>query len=328
MKISIIIPIFNTEGYITACLNSILNQTYENLEILIIDDFSTDNSIKVIEDFQLKDDRIKLIKNTTTLGLAETKNIGINNITGEYFCIIHSDDFIDKNYIEVFVNVLNNNNNLNCICNYKIYKYFGIYNKQNYYAKYKTIFPVYQETSIIHPSIIYMPNYCWCKIYKTSFVKNNNLMFIKDLQFEDIYFNEILKTKLETIYFIENSTYYYTQNPNSLVNLINNKSINILDPIYIIYNIFQYYKKYNYLNHYQLNLVWLKQIFFKQKDPEIFFQEMKKIFLKMKFDILKNQKIYSKGIIKFFNLVINNNYLKFKIKNYLLNNKIFNVFIK
>ena len=95
-KISVIIPIYNSSRYIKECIQSVLNQTYKNIELIIVDDMSTDNSIDIVEQFD--DDRIRLIRLSQNVGAALARNKGIEGAVGEYICFIDSDDYwvIDK----------------------------------------------------------------------------------------------------------------------------------------------------------------------------------------------------------------------------------------
>jgi glycosyltransferase involved in cell wall biosynthesis len=110
-KISVIIPNYNNEQYLSQCIKSVLNQTYKNLEIIIIDDFSTDESVKIIEKYKNKDKRIKLIKNHKNLNVSRTKNIGIKNSSSEWITTLDSDDYYYSKYkIEKEVKQLKLNN--------------------------------------------------------------------------------------------------------------------------------------------------------------------------------------------------------------------------
>ena len=90
-KVSIIIPMYNSEKYILDCLNSIINQTYRNIEVIVVDDCSTDNSVKLVK--SLKDERIKLIKQKKNKGVSKARNKGVYNSTGSYLCFLDSDDY-------------------------------------------------------------------------------------------------------------------------------------------------------------------------------------------------------------------------------------------
>lgn len=105
MKISVIIPVYNIEKFIERCVNSIINQTYKNLEIILVDDGSTDNSGKICDEFAKKDSRIIVIHKSNK-GLSDTRNIGIEKATGDYLSFIDGDDWIEKDTYEQFL--LNN----------------------------------------------------------------------------------------------------------------------------------------------------------------------------------------------------------------------------
>ena len=95
-KVSVIVPVYNTSLYLEECLNSIINQTYKNLEIIIVNDNSKDNSLEVISKF--KDKRIKLINLKKNVGVAVARNKGVETSTGDYICYMDSDDYwcLDK----------------------------------------------------------------------------------------------------------------------------------------------------------------------------------------------------------------------------------------
>ena len=102
-KVSIIIPVYNVEPYLDQCLESVIKQTYKNLEIIIINDGSTDNSVSIIKKYQKIDQRIIFINNYKNEGLGVTRNIGIRISTGEYLYCVDSDDWLELNAIELLV---------------------------------------------------------------------------------------------------------------------------------------------------------------------------------------------------------------------------------
>ena len=102
LKITIIIPCYNCEKYIKKCVESILNQTYQNIEIILINDGSTDNTDAVINLIMENTTNIVYINKENT-GVSDTRNVGINEATGDYIMFIDSDDFIEHNYINEFV---------------------------------------------------------------------------------------------------------------------------------------------------------------------------------------------------------------------------------
>ena len=131
-KLSIIIPIYNTAKYLKECLESVVNQRYKNIEVICVDDGSTDDSVKIVEEFCQKDNRFKLIK-CAHQGVSRTRNIGLENTTGEYITFIDSDDTIEP---EIYVESLKYIKMADFVC-FKI-KVFGenLFNNRKAEKKY------------------------------------------------------------------------------------------------------------------------------------------------------------------------------------------------
>ncbi|WP_153048944.1 glycosyltransferase family 2 protein, partial [Streptococcus suis] len=88
------------ENYLRQCLDSIIGQTYHNLEILLIDDASTDNSLTICHEYQARDKRIRLLKKTSNVGIADSRNLGLENMSGDFVTFVDSDDYLESNFIE------------------------------------------------------------------------------------------------------------------------------------------------------------------------------------------------------------------------------------
>lgn len=108
-KVSVIVPIYKVEKYIHRCINSIINQTYENLEIILVDDGSPDNCGKIIDDYASKDSRIITIHQANG-GQSKARNEAMKIATGDYYCFVDSDDYLNLNMIEKLVSLLLDNN--------------------------------------------------------------------------------------------------------------------------------------------------------------------------------------------------------------------------
>ena len=112
--ISVIVPIYNVEKYLERCLDSIIKQTYKNLDIILVDDGSIDNSTKICDEYVKKDSRIKVIHKENG-GLSDARNVGIDNSDGKYICFIDSDDYIELDMIEnLYDGIVKNNANICC----------------------------------------------------------------------------------------------------------------------------------------------------------------------------------------------------------------------
>lgn len=165
-KVSVIIPMYNSSKYILECINSVINQTYKNLEILLIDDKSTDDTLKIVS--SIKDRRIKLIKLRKNSGAAITRNKGIEAATGDYICFLDSDDYWVENKIEKQVKFIKD--------------------KAFIYSKY-----MYLKNGKTH--IANVPEYfTYNKLLKNSAIFTSTVMLnMKYLDKEDIYMPNIRK---------------------------------------------------------------------------------------------------------------------------------------
>ena len=172
-KISIIIPVYNVEKYLAECLDSLINQTLKDIEILCIDDGSKDNSLEILNEYAAKDDRIKVFAQKNS-GPGAARNLGIQHAKGEYLTFVDSDDWLKENAMEVVYNCAIEKNT-------DMLFFSGI----NYYDEF------YQETVFLknvivdkelinfensYRSCLGLPVSTYGKLYKTEFLKKNNII--------------------------------------------------------------------------------------------------------------------------------------------------------
>lgn len=200
--VSIVVPVYNAEDHVTLCLNSILNQTYKNIEVIIVNDGSTDNSKKIVTSFQKKYKNIIRVINKSNSGVADTRNIGVKYASGEYITFCDNDDYMDNNLIETYVNNIGNNDIL--VGGYVREKYSG-----------KIIFIRKLKEGIISP---YIQMASWGKLYNLSFIKKNNIKFLKNAIADDFYFNIFAYNLTNRIKIIDNIGYHWMFNDKSLSN--------------------------------------------------------------------------------------------------------------
>ena len=115
--ISIIVPVYNTEMYLDKCVTSLINQTYRNIEIILVDDGSTDNSGKMCDSYAQKDNRIKVIHQTNA-EVGAARNVGLKNVSGQYIGFVDSDDYVEHDMYEVLLKTLLQNNVSIVSCSY------------------------------------------------------------------------------------------------------------------------------------------------------------------------------------------------------------------
>lgn len=219
-KISIIIPVYNAEKYIGRCLESVVNQTYRNLEIICVDDGSTDNSYKIIEEKAKQDNRIILIKQKNQ-GVSIARNTAIENLTGDYIMFLDSDDYMEQNMCEIMYKAINEFETDVIRCNYnRVYENgISFKNKNNNLPmKHK----IYKEEIMkdILPEFIKgnIRSYLWLLIIKSEIVKNKNLRFVPNIKMmQDKLFYIKLLQNINSIYQIDNCCYNYFCNSNSTI---------------------------------------------------------------------------------------------------------------
>lgn len=238
--ISVIVPIYNVEKYVSKCIDSIINQSYGNIEIILVDDGSTDNSSSIIEDYKKIDKRIKVYHKKNG-GLSDARNFGIKKSKGNYFCFIDSDDWIDKDFIEfLYRNLIENDCEIS-ICN----KYIDYDDGTQWIPSSSNRITIMEkEKALIYLNSFKGFDMSACdKMFKRSSFEN--IEFPIGKKCEDFY--TIFKTfdQCEKIVFIDTPKYHYFQRKGSITR---NNNINTSYVDAAIYQI-------NYFEKKHLNLV-------------------------------------------------------------------------
>lgn len=181
-KISVIVPIYNAEEYLEKCLNSILGQTYTNLEIILVNDGSKDKSLEIMERFKNQDQRIIVI-NKENGGVSSARNKGIEAATGKYVIFIDADDYIEPNMFEVLAEDLFKNNVDMSMCGYRNVDING-----NILYESKPMAEKYFDARVFKNNLFkedYYRDLICNKLFKLEIIKDNNVRF-----HEDIHVNE------------------------------------------------------------------------------------------------------------------------------------------
>ena len=204
-KVSIIIPIYNVAEHLCRSLDSVCNQTLSDIEIILIDDCSTDNSLEIMEQYAQKDNRIKIIKLKNNSGAAIARNKGLDIATGEYLGFIDPDDEIDLNYYEVLYNTAKNENADVVKCKRKNIRLDGEVTYSHLNEKIKNRGK-------------YFFSYEWTTaIYNTKFIHTNNIRFPEEcIKAQDIVFLSRVVHKLKKLVINETVKYIYYKRDNSL----------------------------------------------------------------------------------------------------------------
>lgn len=220
--ISIIIPIYNVAPYIIECLESVYNQSYPNIEVILVNDCSTDESMQIVDDYLISKQfkEIKIIHHPHNKGLSEARNTGINHAIGDFIFFIDSDDYITSNCIESFVSLALKYRTTNVI--------FGSATPlpttwdKICISSNKDFIPEYTDNvSWIRKSfskIGFIPVTAWNKLIRKEHIVKNNLYFKEGIIYEDQLWNFKLGNSIQSIAFNKEPTYTYRYVPNSIIN--------------------------------------------------------------------------------------------------------------
>lgn len=202
IKFSIIIPAYNSEKYIEKCLENIIKQTYKNIEIIVVDDCSTDGTLKILEKYN----QIKLYKTKVNSRQGAARNIGLEYCTGDYILFIDADDYLyDINVIEKIADRINKSDNPDIV--YLGMKIEGkrnlelIPNEENCKKEYR----------LAENPFINVINICW----KKSLIEENNIRFPEQIRYEDVYFAFVAIEKAKTYAFADFIYYIYNNRDES-----------------------------------------------------------------------------------------------------------------
>ena len=220
--ISVIIPAYNVEEYVYKCLKSVLSQTYANLEVIVINDGSTDNTSAIVKKHE-SDPRLKLIDQQNA-GVSAARNAGIAAASGELLTFVDSDDYLEPRMYELLYSAMSDNSADMAVCNYNLI-YDDRTDKQ--YSK------ILDETADIYDDVYgYFCKYCacprpnnyiWTRLYRTDIVRKSGVRFEDYRLGDDTLFNFKLLPHIRRTAFIEDGLYNYYQRGNSNVYTVASK---------------------------------------------------------------------------------------------------------
>ncbi|MFA7687943.1 MAG: glycosyltransferase [Moheibacter sp.] len=220
MKVSINIPVYKCEKYILRCLESVKSQTYKNLEIILVNDQTPDNSLEIVEKFIVENPAltIKLIHHPENMGLSVVRNTGIDNSTGKYIYFLDSDDEITEDCIELLVNDIESKkvemviaqNRWVDMRNHSTKDFgFPTHSLQKVYRNNESIFQAYSENKF--------PVVSWNKLISLDFIRTNNIYFVPGLFAQDELWFFHLILKINSLSIIDNITYWYYLHSESVI---------------------------------------------------------------------------------------------------------------
>lgn len=239
--ISVIVPIFNTEKYLHNCIRSILNQTYQDLQIILIDDGSTDKSGEIADSYAEKDERCIVIHQSNK-GNAEARNTGITHASGEYIIFVDGDDYIHPQMLEILINTLcNSDADFSMVLHEKVYEYstplptstdadttFTLTQKELLQRFWNIGFTGRSEISVMDSHVV------WGKLFKRN--KISDLRF-KSVNAEDVDFCNRIYLRVKSVIVINRKLYYYLQQNSSIThNMSGTSYLNVMKTYHMCLN--------------------------------------------------------------------------------------------
>ena len=287
--ISVIIPVYNDEEYLYVCLNSVLNQFYQDFEVICIDDASTDSSLEILEYFAHKDSRIKILKNKTNKGPGYSRNQGLKIAEGKYISFLDADDWLSPDAFEILINKAEKDNlDLLIFKSIMFYEDSHDFDTETYYdIEFMDKFEnkIFNHFDLDKAKLFTIPNNPLNKFYLKSFLNKNSIRFTNVATHEDAPFFYKVITSAEKISIVNKHLYTYRNNPHNLIEentdfLFDNINISylILDVFIENFQLYQYYKKetLSYIFH-MLNSKYEE---LNDKFKEMFFKEIQGVYKK------------------------------------------------
>jgi len=228
--ISIIIPVYNAEKYLIRCIESILNQTYKNFELILVDDGSSDHSLSICNEFKMKDERLKVL-HISNSGSAVARNKGLEIMTGEYLIFVDADDWIEKDAIQKTLDSIRSSKD-DII-------FFSVFSTEKNNTYHVGKIPKFNKDKILkcilsgdtseYSDMGYYIDSIWAKIYRRSFIEENSIRFPdKLIRSQDTVFSLYTTELAKSISFNDYRFYHYEKNEDSICNKYSNKSVRII----------------------------------------------------------------------------------------------------
>lgn len=300
--ISVIVPVYNVEKYIDKCIKSILNQNYKELEIILVDDGSTDKSGEICDEYAKKDDRIKVIHKING-GLSDARNAGLNIAKGEYIGFVDSDDYIDNDMYSTLFDLIQKHKADISIVSFREFMNGKVIDIQD--SKQLDIF---NRTEGIQELLLdkKIQSYAWNKLFKAELFKN--IKFPTGKNFEDIATTLLLFEKTQKIVRLEEPKYNYLRRNDSIIGIKNYKTY--YDYIEVILDKYKYLKgKYNEIDQYNdynfvISMIWVYTIILKYEINDLE-KEFDTIMLMIE-EMVKNNKELFDNKLDYYNKAILN----------------------
>lgn len=210
--ISIILIVYNSEKFLTQCLDSLISQTFNQIEIICIDDASTDQSVDIIQHYQNLDDRIRLIQLSQYRGANYARNRALKKAKGDYVAILDGDDFYEKNFLEKLYTQAEKTKADITFCGFNLFDDVLKKSEKIEWDINRKILPKDTPFFITPKLFNLIPSFVWNQLYRREFIQKNHLSFANVRSFTDVYFNKTALLKAERISYVDERLIHYRVN--------------------------------------------------------------------------------------------------------------------
>lgn len=271
-KISIVIPVYNVEKYISDCLESVLKQTFGDFEVIAVDDGSTDVSGRILDEFAAKDSRVVPVHKPNA-GVAAARNTGIEKARGEWIYFIDSDDMISEDYLEGLYHTAVASG-CDVAAGRKTLYYWGENDKRNYEVVCKQTGTAEITAAAVAKRITQVV--VWNKIFRRDFIEKHHIRFPEGVWYEDNYFYYVAMANINRLPLSDAGGYFYRQREGSIMYCTRRemKNDNHVD---VFLKILDYYKQNNLLNKAYLPVSMLKSQLDFSFDKKAKFKEIRRV---------------------------------------------------
>lgn len=225
-KISVIVPIYKVEVYINKCIDSIINQSYKNIEVILVDDGSPDKCGEIANSYSKKDSRVKVIHKENG-GLSDARNCGMKYATGEYVLFVDSDDWISEEMIDTLVSIaIETNADIVQSAFYYAYENYLLYDDR-YYSENMNFIEL-NRRELMKELVINekVKNFAWGKLYKIKLI--NDIPFKKGVLFEDVFWAHKVMDRVNKYIICHKPMCYYLQRNDSIVSTYTVRNLDII----------------------------------------------------------------------------------------------------
>lgn len=235
-KVSVIVPIYNVEKYLEKCINSLLSQTLEDIQIILVNDGSKDNSGNIAREYEKNNKNRIIYVEKENGGLSDARNYGLKYATGDFIAFLDSDDYIEKNAYEEMYNkaIEENADYVECDFIWEFPNKIRV-DKQYPYKNKKEMFSFVRVVA-------------WNKLIKRQLITDNNLEFPKGLRYEDVEFTYKLIPFVNKFAYVDKPFIHYVQREGSIANVQNERTAEIFT---VLDNVIEFYKKNNIYEEYR-----------------------------------------------------------------------------